>query len=487
MKLNQNTKPLVELVDEYSKKGVVHFDVPGHKFGNNLSKEQVEFYGSSRVFEIDLNSSFDTDILSNPFGPIKDAEELAAEFFGADKAYFLVNGSTCGIQSMIFATTKPGEKIILPRNIHKSASNALILSGAQPVYIMPDYNEDFGIVMGLPFETVKEAIDENPDAKTLLLIYPTYFGVCTDIKKIIDYAHSKDLTVIVDQAHGSHFGVHHDLPVSAATLGADLVTMSMHKTIGSFTQSSILLHNGNRVTNDKVRTSINLTTTSSASFLLLTSLDFARHSLAMNGNKLYEKLLSTSKQYIHKLNQLDGIECLLLENIDDDSTVMLDQTKIVIKVNELGYTGSDVLVKFKELYNIQLELGELYTVLLVIGVGDNDEMLETLYNAFKDFITNHRLDKPFKYDIVSSKIIPEIVMNPKAAYYSEAEMVNLKDSLGRICSTHIMTYPPGIPIIAPGEVISSFMLDRLHQYLEHEGLVIGLSDKDDEYYIRCIK
>ncbi len=486
MKLKQNTKPLVDLVDEYSKRGVVHFDVPGHKFGNSISKEQEDFYGR-RIFEIDLNSSFDTDILSDPFGPLKESEELAADFFGADKAYFLVNGSTCGIQSMIFATTKPGEKIILPRNVHKSASNALILSGAKPVYILPDYNEDFGIAMGLPFESVKKTIDENPDAKTLFLIYPTYFGVCADIKKIIDYAHDKDLTVIVDQAHGSHFGIHKDLPVSACNLGADLVTMSIHKTVGSFTQSSILLQNGNRVSTDTVRTAINLTTTSSASFVLLTSLDFARYELATKGNALYDKLLETSRYYINMLNELEGIKCLLLEDINDNSTTGVDQTKIVIKVNELGYTGSDILVKFKELYNIQLELGELYAVLLVIGVGDTADMLEKLYDAFVDFIKNHKLDTPFKYNIVSSKVIPEIVMTPKEAFYAESEEIKLSESINRVCSTHIMTYPPGIPIIAPGEVISNEALDELEKYLEHDGLVIGLTKKDNDYYIRCIK
>ncbi len=474
MKLKQNVKPLVDLVDNYSKKNIVHFDVPGHKFGNNITNEQEEFYGR-RIFEIDLNSSFDTDILSDPYGAIKEAEELAADFFGSEKAYFLVNGSTCGIQSMIFASTKPGEKIILPRNIHKSASNALILLGAQPIYIMPDYNDEFGIAMGLPFSTIKKAIEENPDAKTLFLIYPTYFGVCTDIKKVIDYAHSKNITVIVDQAHGSHFGVHEDLPISAATLGADLVTMSLHKTAGSFTQSSILLHNGNRIPRDKVRTSINLTTTSSASFLLLTSLDFARYNLAIKGKDIYESLLTTTKYYISKLNELDGIKCLILEDIFDNSTTKLDQTKIVIKVNELGYTGSDILIKFKQLYNIQLELGELYTVLLVIGVGDSASMLHTLYNAFEDFIKNNKKNKPFKYDISSSKIIPEIVMNPKDAFYSDSEEIKLKDSVSRICSTHIMIYPPGIPIIAPGEVISTLTLDELHKYLEHEELVIGLT------------
>ena len=288
----QKRAPVLEALERLKKMRIVPFDVPGHKRGKG-NRPLAEFLGE-RCLGIDVNSQKAIDNLCHPVSVIKEAEELAADAFGAAHAYFMVGGTTSSVQAMILSSCKRGEKIILPRNVHRSAINALILCGAQPVYINPQTNADLGISLGMEPADVAKAIQAHPDAKAILVNNPTYYGICSDLRGIVKLAHDAGMLVLVDEAHGTHFYFGNNMPVSAMAAGADMAAVSMHKSGGSLTQSSFLLM-GPGVNADYVRQIINLTQTTSASYLLLSSLDVSRRNLALHGPEIFEKVLGFSE------------------------------------------------------------------------------------------------------------------------------------------------------------------------------------------------
>ena len=280
MDLEQNTVPLAEALNAQRINRLAHFDVPAHK-GGRMNPELAEYFGKL-CMELDVNSMKPLDNLGHPVSVIRDAQTLAAQAFGADNAFFMVNGTTSAVQTMIWASTSRGEKIILPRNVHRSAINALVVNGAVPVYINPGRDRRLGIPLGMRIADVEKAISEHPDAKAILVNNPTYYGICSDLATIVRLAHEAGMLVLADEAHGTHFTFHEDLPVSAMAAGADMAACSIHKTGGSLTQSSILLSR-RPVNPDYVRQIITLTQSTSANYLLLSSLDIARHHLFFKG------------------------------------------------------------------------------------------------------------------------------------------------------------------------------------------------------------
>ena len=275
--MNQNDAPLEEAMIAHRLNRVVPFDVPGHKGGRG-NKELTDFLGIN-CLKADVNSMKPLDNLCHPVSVIKEAQELAAEAFHAEHAFFMVTGTTGAVQAMIMTTCKAGEKIIMPRNVHRSAINALVVNGAIPIYVNPGVNKRLGIPLGMGVEDVKKAILENPDAKAVLVNNPTYYGICSNLREIVKLAHEHGMKVLVDEAHGTHFYFGENMPVSAMNAGADMAAVSMHKTGGSLTQSSLLLC-GKDINADYVRQIINLTQTTSGSYLLMASLDIARKNLS---------------------------------------------------------------------------------------------------------------------------------------------------------------------------------------------------------------
>lgn len=285
----QKKAPLYEALENFRKKRIVPFDVPGHKRGRG-NPELVELLGEKCV-GIDVNSMKPLDDLCHPSSVIREAEALAADAFGAAHAFFMVGGTTSAVQSMILSVCKEGDKIIMPRNVHKSVINALILNGAIPVYVNPEVDQKLGIALGMEPQKLLQAVEDNPDAVAVLVNNPTYYGICSDMRSIVDIAHSHGMKVLADEAHGTHFSFHNDLPVSAMAAGADMSAVSMHKSGGSLTQSSILLLSKS-MNDDYVRQIINLTQTTSASYLLMSSLDISRRNLALNGERSFEKVMN---------------------------------------------------------------------------------------------------------------------------------------------------------------------------------------------------
>ncbi len=471
----QARTPLFDAMVAYHRRNVVPFDVPGHKHGAGLP-EYREYFGNA-MLELDVNSMRCLDNLCNPISVIKEAEDLAAEAYGADGAFFLVNGTTIGVQTMILAAVKPGEKIILPRNAHKSAVTSLILSGARPVYIQPEIDENLGIAMGVSLEAVARAIEQNPDARAIFLVNPTYYGAASDIKTISAMAHARNMLVLVDEAHGAHMRFHPDLPGSAMSQGADLCAVSLHKTGGSLTQSSILLMREERITYKEVKTAINLLQTTSASYLLMGSLDVARKQLALEGEAIMERVIKLCRDARERLNKIEGVYAFGNELTGSPGVYAFDETKLGINVRGLGLSGFEAYDILIDEYNIQMELGDIYNVLAIVSVGDTEESINTLCDAVEDMAAKHRQEKPL--DLKTNVLYnPTLIMTPREAHYSPKHILPLEEAVGEISGEAIMTYPPGIPLITPGERFSVEMVEYIKWLKEEDSQLQGPEDPE---------
>lgn len=475
MDLEKHKKmPIFDALSEYRENDIVHFDVPGHK--KNPKSFLAKAMGED-IVSFDANSTKALDMLSHPVGVILEAEELLAEAYGADNAFMLVNGSTFGVQAMILSACSPKDKIIVPRNVHKSVINAIILSGATPIFLQPEIDYEYGIANGIKVENVKEAIKSNPDTKALFIINPTYFGVTSDIRKIIKFCHRRNIAVLVDEAHGAHLPFHPYLPDCAMKLGADLSTASLHKTAGSLTQSSALFHNEGLINIDKVRGTINLMQTTSASYLLLASMDIARSNLVLKGKKIFSDLLKLCTDAKARLSKIDGISIIsedYVDEKDEHGIYDFDETKFVIKVNELGLSGFMVYKIMKDEYNIQLELAESYVVLAVVGTGDTAENIDKLIDAFEDLSSRfYGKNEPYTVEITKFFEKPKTIVLPRDAYFSPKSSMNIDDALGQVCGESIMIYPPGIPLIIPGELITKSIISSYKYYLEQKCIVMN--------------
>jgi len=459
----QGKAPIYEALLKYKSMRVVPFDVPGHKQGKG-NPELTEFLGE-KCLSVDVNSMKPLDNLSHPVSVIKEAEELAADAFGAHHAFFMVNGTTSAVQAMIMSVCKQGDKIIMPRNVHRSAINALIISGAVPFYVNPGVNNKLGIPLGMSIDEVKRAIDKNPDAKAIFVNNPTYYGICSDLKAITELAHRHNMYVLVDEAHGTHFYFGADMPISAMAAGADMSAVSMHKTGGSLTQSSFLLKNA-RLSTGHVRQTINLTQTTSGSYLLLSSLDISRRNLALDGKSIFAKASSLANYAREEINKIGGYYAFSTELINGDSVFDFDQTKLSVHTREIGLAGIEVYDILRDDYGIQIEFGDIGNILAIISVGDRALALERLVSSMSEIKRLYMKDKTGMLD--HEYINPEVAMAPQQAFYTDQRSVAIEDSTGCISGEFVMAYPPGIPILAPGERITEEIIDYI-DYAKSKG------------------
>lgn len=454
--ITQNNAPIYEALLKHKENRIVPFDVPGHKCGKG-NPELTDFLGKS-CLSVDVNSMKSLDNLCHPVSVIKQAEELAAEAFGADHAFFMVNGTTSAVQAMIFSAVKTGEKIIMPRNVHRSAINCLVLSGAIPVYVNPDINKDLGIPLGMRLEEVEQAIKENPDAKAIFVNNPTYYGICSDLKGIVELAHKNNMLVLADEAHGTHFYFGENLPISAMQAGADMSSVSMHKTGGSLTQSSFLL-TGKCVNSSHVRQIINLTQTTSGSYLLMSSLDISRRNLALNGKAIFKKVVDLANYAREEINNIGGFYTFSDKLVNGNSVFAYDTTKLSIHTREIGLAGIEVYDILRDKYGIQVEFGDIGNMLAIISVGDNQLAIERLVSALSEIKRLYSKDKTGMFD--HEYINPIVKVSPKDAFNAPQKSVEISQSEGYISSEFVMCYPPGIPIIAPGELITDEILEYI--------------------------
>ncbi|KQL18938.1 aminotransferase class I/II-fold pyridoxal phosphate-dependent enzyme [Cytobacillus solani] len=483
--MSQLETPLFSGLLAHAQKNPVQFHIPGHKKGNGMDPEFRAYIGDNAL-AIDLINIGPLDDLHQPKGIIKSAQDLAAEAFGADRTFFSVQGTSGAIMTMVMAVCGPGEKIIVPRNVHKSVMSAIVFSGATPIFIHPEIDKDLGISHGITTDSVAKALEQHPDAKGVLVINPTYFGISADLKKIVEIAHSYQVPVLVDEAHGVHIHFHDDLPLSAMQAGADLAATSVHKLGGSMTQSSILNMKGNLVSAKRVQSILSMLTTTSTSYLLLASLDVARKQLAINGKALIDQTISLAQSIRQQVNEIEHLYCVGEEILESKAAFDYDPTKLIISVKELGLSGFDVEVWLREKYNIEVEMSDLYNILCIITPGDTKKEADILIQALKELSTE-RHSKPNKIEAqVLLPDIPVLALSPRDAFYAETELVPFDESEGRIIAEFIMVYPPGIPIFIPGEIITKDNLLYIKTNME-AGLPVQGPEDYDFKYLRVIK
>ena len=427
MIFSQSKAPVLEAMTQHLQNRVVPFDVPGHKGGRGNS-ELTDFLGKS-CLKADVNSMKPLDNLCHPVSVIKEAQDLAAEAFGAKTAFFIVNGTTGSVQTMIMTACKSGDKIIMPRNVHRSAINALVVNGAIPVYVNPGTNKELGIPLGMSVENVKKAIDENPDAKAVLINNPTYYGVCSDLREIVRIAHENNMLALVDEAHGTHFYFGENMPVSGMAAGADMAAVSMHKTGGSLTQSSILLC-GSNINSDYVRQVINLTQTTSGSYLLISSLDIARKNLALNGKSIFKKTVQFAEYARNEINKLGGYYAFGNELCDNNAFYDFDKTKLSVHTRDIGLAGIEVYDILRDDYGIQIEFGDIGNILAIISAGDRALEIERLISSLSEIKRLYSKDKTGMFD--HEYINTEVITAPQKAFYSNKRSVTINQRSGMV-------------------------------------------------------
>ncbi len=473
-RLNQNETPIFDSFNAYADSDLVQFHVPGHKKGQGADYALKELLGE-RALRFDNTALPQTDNLQHPRGPILRAQELAADLYGAKASFFAINGTSGAIMAMVLSVLKTGDKIIVQRNVHKSVMAGIILSGAIPIYVQPIIDDELGIAHGVTAQTVEEALQLHPDAQAVLIVSPTYYGVVSDIRGIAEIAHARGIPLLVDEAHGSHFRFSSELPEDAMSQGADIVAQSTHKTLGSLTQSSMLHVGGNLVSPDRVAAVLNMMQTTSPSFFLLASLDCARRDMALRGKALWDYTVSIYRDARERINRIEGCYTFGQEHLEKLGMTGMDPTRLTISCWDLQLSGRYMEELLSKQYHIQMELSDFYNVLAVGSHGDTKESLEKLEAALKDISKNHMYYKNEHHNL-PIPAIPSQAKTPREAFFGQTYNVPLNDSENMISAEFIMSYPPGIPILCPGEIVTKEIIDYAHAMKEAGLILTGMED-----------
>ena len=470
-RLDQTKAPLLQALKNHRANRIVPFDVPGHKQGRG-NPELTAFLGR-QCMEADVNSQKPLDNLCHPVSVIREAEQLAAQAFGAANAFFMVGGTTSAVQSMILSVVGRGDEIILPRNVHRSVISALVLCGASPVYVNPQTDKRLGISLGMSLDDVRTAIEAHPNAKAMLVNNPTYYGICSNLREITRLAHERGMKVLADEAHGTHFYFGDNMPVSAMAAGADMAAISMHKSGGSLTQSSLLVI-GPNVSEGHVRQIINLTQTTSGSYLLMASLDISRKNLSIRGREIFARVCGLAEYARDEINDIGDYYAYARELVNGGSIYDFDPTKLSVHTLDIGLAGIEVYDILRDEYDIQAEFGDVANILAYISVGDRERDIERLVSALAEIRRLYKRDKAGMMDM--EYISPQVVATPQEAFYAQKTSLPIEQSAGHICAESVMCYPPGIPILAPGERITPEIIRYIRYMKEKGGSLTGLED-----------
>ncbi|MGB3650665.1 MAG: aminotransferase class I/II-fold pyridoxal phosphate-dependent enzyme, partial [Rivularia sp. (in: cyanobacteria)] len=507
--MNQNQTPLLDAIISSAKRPHAPFYTPGHKQGKGISPKLTDYFGKA-VFSADLTELTELDCLFAPDGVIQQAQQLAAEAFGSSQTWFLINGSTCGIEAAILATCSDRDKIILPRNVHSSVISGLILSGAIPIFINPEYDATLDIAHSITVKSLETALQQHPDAKAVMIVYPTYYGVCGDIKAIAKLTHEYNIPLLIDEAHGAHFAFHPELPISALNAGADLTVQSIHKTLGAMTQASMLHVQSNRININRINKALQLTQSTSPSYILLASLDAARQQIALHGKELLTRTLQLASEARKQISQIPGLSVfslssnwflasgweppearLCLTKVDKRQSLSecvpslqagnegkegkvfkhsnLDKTRLTVNVSELGITGFEAEEILDEKFNVTPEFASLQHLTFIISLGNTADDIEQLVKAFttlakyrKPLLANEKgLESRISSIYHNQEAEPGNQISPRQAFFAATETLPIKETINRTCAEIVCPYPPGIPVLMPGEIITSAVVEYL--------------------------
>ena len=473
--MDQNKTPLFDAIMEYDAKRPAYFRIPGHRYEKGINPRWREVVGD-KIFGFDLTETPLCDDLHNASGAIKEAEDLASELWGSDYTHFLVNGSTCGNQVAVMTTAFEGEKICIPRNAHKSALMGLILGGAKPVYITPYLDDVWGLQGGITPEQAEEMFKENPDCKGMMVVSPTYYGVTSDIKGLAEVCHKHNAILMVDEAHGAHCYFSDKLPGGAIALGADIAVQSIHKVTGSFTQSSMIHVKSKLVDRAKLEANLHLVQSTSPSYVLMTSLDMARHYMATEGQMMINRALELAQDARERINKIPGLKCASKADLEGRAGIYkLDETRLTFSAAELGVTGFDLKKMLFDEYDCDVELANHMNALAIVTFANEKEDLDRLVNALADIAKRFANGKPL-YKAKPLPPQPEFVITPRQAYFGNKKRVKWEDCLGMVMAEYIAPYPPGIPLIYQGERMSKEVWDYISEVKARNGHIHGPSD-----------
>lgn len=481
--MNATETPLLSALAQAAQRDHAAFYAPGHKQGQGIPDLFKTLLGA-QVFQADLPELPELDNLFAPEGPIQQAQQLAAETFGAEKTFFLANGSTCGIEAAVLAVCSPGDKILVPRNAHRSVVAALILSGAKPVFLSPTYDKRWDLAYGVTPEQVEWALKEHPDMRAVLVVSPSYQGICSDIAAIANLVHARSCVLIVDEAHGPHLSFHDQLPQGAIAGGADLVIQSTHKVLAALTQASMLHVQGTRVDCERLRQALQLTQSTSPNYLLLASLDAARYQMAMAGTALMEKTLAIANQVRSQLLTLASLQCLTSECVAQVSSHFhLDCTRLTVDVSALGMTGFAADELLHEHLEVTAELPTLRQLTFIFSLGntttDGDRLLSALTSLVEKAAMNAEPSLSLPSEVsLSCPTLAEPPITPRDAFFAKSRVVAIAEAVGHISADTLCPYPPGIPVLLPGERITSEAIAYLQHIHVAGGVITGIPDSN---------
>lgn len=468
--------PLVEGVLKYVEENNVSFCMPGHKGGLGFLATDYGKKLYNNFLKADITEVDGVDNLHHPESIIKESLDLLSRFYGSKKSYFLVNGSTSGNLAMIFSSFNENDKIIVERNCHRSIFNGIILRKLNPIYIRNKISKKYNAPMSIDVEHFLYVINKNKDAKGIIITYPNYYGICTDLELIVKEAKKYSMLVLVDSAHGAHFGVNEKLPKSALSLGADMVVVSSHKTLPSLTQTAFL-HAGENIDTEKVDFYVSSFLSTSPSYMLMCSMDYGRYYLENFGMKAYEDLINMGNEYRDKLNKLDYIHVLGEDDIVNEGSIYkskypkIDLSRFVINLKR-GYSGHKLLNYLRH-KKIQCEMSDCSNVVLIFSPFNKREDFEYLYNALKECNTKELEDNICE---IRGTHIPKAALLPYEAFERKKLKVPFEKAPGLICGKEVVPYPPGVPILSPGEIIDETSMDMIKYYLDNKVTILGIEE-----------
>jgi arginine/lysine/ornithine decarboxylase len=473
--IDHREAPLLEGVLAYQRHGIIPFSTPGHKLGIGADEELRETFGE-RTFLSDI--PLGGGVGDTHFGgeALRVAEAMAADTWHADRSFFLLNGSTAGNHAFMLATVQPGDKVIVSRDLHKSLLVALILTGAIPIYVSPRLHPELNVGLGISVEEVAATLELHPDAKLVVVVSPSYCGVASDLEGIATIAHARGIPVYVDEAWGPHFHFHPALPRSAMASDVDGAVTSVHKVLGGLTQAAILNVRAQLVDPDRVRTTVGMVQTTSPSVLVLASIDAARRQMALHGEAMLERTIALAENARRQLQALPGVSVLDANQLGIEG---FDLTKLVIDVDGLGMTGYQVEDALRNRFGVGPEMSDLVGVVCLVTIGDTEASIQRLVDAFvtlsreRRHVGNRGAGRRSSGAAVAAA---ELAMSPREAFFAPPRAVPLDQAGGEISTELVIPYPPGIPVLAPGEVITMEKVAYLSEGVAHGMYISGPAD-----------